>query len=105
VLPSYSEGFPNVVLEAMTLGKAIVATSVGAVPEMLSDGCGVLVPPGNIEELDRALSRVVGEAELRATLGRRARARALARFSIDAVFPQYRAVWEAQVERGAELTS
>src|SRR5690606_6695787 len=40
VLPSYTEGFPNVILEAMALSRAIVATEVGAIPEMLSDGCG-----------------------------------------------------------------
>lgn len=105
VLPSYSEGFPNVILEAMTLGKAVVATSVGAIPEMLSDRCGVLVPPRSVDELARALSRVMDDIELRALLGRRARARALDRYSIDAVFAQYRAIWTAQRERRAEPIS
>jgi glycosyltransferase involved in cell wall biosynthesis len=52
VLPSYSEGFPNVILEAMSSSLPIVATSVGAIPEVIEDGInGLLISPGDKEAL------------------------------------------------------
>jgi glycosyltransferase involved in cell wall biosynthesis len=52
VLPSYSEGFPNVILEAMSSSLPIVATSVGAIPEVIKEGInGLLIPPGDREAL------------------------------------------------------
>ncbi|HRI38018.1 MAG TPA: glycosyltransferase, partial [Nitrospira sp.] len=59
VNPSYSEGLPNVVLEARALNKPIVATKVGGVPEIMADGCGGwLVPPGDPEAMARAIIRL-----------------------------------------------
>jgi len=93
VLPSYTEGFPNVVLEAMALGKAIVATDVGAIPEMLEAKCGLLVKPKDVESLITALQSLLNDVNLRAELGSRARERALANYSIDAVFARYMTLW------------
>ena len=50
-LPSYSEGCPNVVLEALACGRPVVATKVGGVPEIVDSGCGILVPPRDPEGL------------------------------------------------------
>lgn len=99
VLPSYTEGFPNVILEAMTLGRAIVATDVGAIPEMLRDGRGVLVPPRDAAALASALARVMADGELRRELGARARAHAHAVYSIDAVFKRYVKLWSGAQTR------
>lgn len=93
VLPSYTEGFPFVILEAMALGKAIVATRVGAIPEMLADGCGVLVEPKDPPGLADALKQVMASETLRLEMGRRARERALQEYSIDAVFEQLNRIW------------
>lgn len=93
VLPSHTEGFPFVVLEAMTLGKAIVATRVGAIPEMLADGCGVLVDPKDPVGLADALKRVMASETLRHEMGNRARERALREYSIDTVFEQLKTIW------------
>ena len=58
-LPSYSEGVPNVILEAMSTGKPVVATSVGGIPEVVTDDTGLLVRPGDIEALAEAMRRVL----------------------------------------------
>lgn len=54
-LPSYAEGCPNVVIEALACGRPVVATNVGAVPELVDRSCGVLVPVGNVSAISRAL--------------------------------------------------
>lgn len=63
VLPSYTEGFPNVILEAMACACPIVATDVGAIPEMLnvneSNCCGICVKPKDIDGLRNAIERML----------------------------------------------
>jgi teichuronic acid biosynthesis glycosyltransferase TuaC len=58
-LPSYAEGCPNVVIEALSAGRPVVATRVGGIPELMDDACGQLVPPGNVEALTSALDHVL----------------------------------------------
>ena len=58
-LPSYMEGCPNVVLEALACGRPVVATNVGGIPEIMSDECGRLVPPREPAELAQALASVL----------------------------------------------
>jgi glycosyltransferase involved in cell wall biosynthesis len=58
-LPSYMEGCPNVVLEALACGRPVVATNVGGIPEIMSDACGRLVPPRNSAALAQALDSVL----------------------------------------------
>jgi glycosyltransferase involved in cell wall biosynthesis len=58
-LPSYMEGCPNVVLEALACGRPVVATNVGGIPEIMGDDCGQLVPPRDPVELARALASVL----------------------------------------------
>ncbi len=58
-LPSYMEGCPNVVLEALACGRPVVATRVGGIPEIMSDACGRLVPPRDTAALAQALAEVL----------------------------------------------
>ena len=58
-LPSYMEGCPNVVLEALACGRPVVATDVGGIPEIMSDECGRLVPPRDSVDLAHALASVL----------------------------------------------
>lgn len=59
-LPSYSEGVPNVLLEAMSCGKPVVATRVGGIPEIVNPQNGVLVDAGDIDALASAILDVLG---------------------------------------------
>lgn len=54
-LPSWSEGYPNVVVEGVACGRPVVATDVGGTREILNDANGILIPPKNVEALERAL--------------------------------------------------
>jgi teichuronic acid biosynthesis glycosyltransferase TuaC len=58
-LPSYMEGCPNVILEALACGRPVVATNVGGIPEIMSDACGRLVPPRDSRALAQALDSVL----------------------------------------------
>jgi glycosyltransferase involved in cell wall biosynthesis len=58
-LPSYMEGCPNVVLEALACGRPVVATNVGGIPEIMDDACGCLVPPREPAALARAIRSVL----------------------------------------------
>lgn len=93
ILPSYTEAFPYVVLEAMALGKAIIATRVGAIPMMLAGDCGLLVAPRETAELAAALGRLLPDLALRESFGARAREKAQACYSIDAVMSSILAIW------------
>jgi glycosyltransferase involved in cell wall biosynthesis len=59
-LPSYSEGCPNVVVEALTCGRPIVATPVGGIPELVDDSCAVLAPSRDPVALAQALATALG---------------------------------------------
>ena len=95
VLPSYTEGFPNVVVEAMALGRPIVATTVGAIPELLGDGCGTLVPPQDADALKQALAAVMADTNACREMGGRARERAQTRYALPAVFDHLVTLWRA----------
>ena len=82
VLPSRSEGIANVALEAMALGRPLVATAVGGTPEVVPDGvAGLLVPPESPAALAAAMLRAG------------ARAHAAAELSVDARCSRLRGVY------------
>jgi teichuronic acid biosynthesis glycosyltransferase TuaC len=58
-LPSWNEGMPNVVVEALACGRPVVATSVGGIPDVVTEGLGALVPPRDPEALGDALVRTL----------------------------------------------
>lgn len=66
VLPSLTEGLPLVLLEAMSQGTPVIASSAGGMPELVTDGVnGLLAPPGDAEALANAVSRLVGDPRMR----------------------------------------
>ncbi len=73
-IPSRWEGMPNVAMEAMALGRPVVATRVGALPELLGEA-GVLVPPGDPGAMATAIATLLANPERARSLGEAARAR------------------------------
>jgi glycosyltransferase involved in cell wall biosynthesis len=66
VLPSWSEGLPNAMVEAMAAKLAIVTTVVGNIPDVITDGIsGLLVPPRDTDALTQALAKIIDEPKLR----------------------------------------
>lgn len=83
VLPSHFEGMPLCILEAMAQGLPVIATTVGAIPEVIADGCqGCLVPPSRADLLAHAMARLATDAPLRAAMGENAHRLAASRFSL-----------------------
>jgi glycosyltransferase involved in cell wall biosynthesis len=82
VHPSFSEGLPGALLEAMALEKASIATSVNAIPEVIRDGTtGVLVPPGNANALAEAIAVLAADPDRRRALAVAGRAAVVSNFT------------------------
>jgi glycosyltransferase involved in cell wall biosynthesis len=73
VLPTFHEGYGMVVAEALARGLPVISTPTGGIPDLLSDGAGLLVPPGDITALGAALSRVIDDSAVRSALADGAR--------------------------------
>jgi len=81
VLPSHSEGMPQAILEAMNCGLPVVATRVGGVPEAVLEGeTGLLVEAKNVEQLRKAMERMITDEPFRTSAGQKGLARARAVF-------------------------
>lgn len=94
VMPSLAEGLGVAAIEAMAAGRAVVASRVGGLPELIDDDRqGLLVPPGDPHALAGAIARCLAEAPLRARLGAAGRERAEA-FSTRAMARGTEAVYE-----------
>lgn len=80
ILPSFSEGFPNILLEGMSCGLPVIGTRVGGIPEMIDhEENGLLIDPGSKKEIKKALSYLRDEEE-RKRLGKNAREKVLSNF-------------------------
>jgi len=81
-------GSPTKLFEYMAMGKAIIASDLNQIGEILDSGCALLVEPGNTDELGKAIERLAADKDLRIRLGRNAREKAVAEYT-----------WEKHVER------
>jgi glycosyltransferase involved in cell wall biosynthesis len=93
VLPSVNENLPLALLQAMAAGMPCIAARVGAIPELLTRDCGLLVPPGDVYSLSAAMERLIDEPFLAAKLGAAARSRVAENFSLSRCADDHLRLW------------
>ena len=104
VLPSLREAQGISILEAMARRRPVVASAVGGIPEVLTDGLdGLLVPPADPAALAEACIRLACSTALRRQLGEAGRATVEARFSLDAMVRRYEAIYDEELARAGAL--
>jgi glycosyltransferase involved in cell wall biosynthesis len=98
VLPSYSEGLPLAILEAMTYGLPVVSTPVGGIPMAVLDGeTGFLVQPGDVEAIAQRIILLLNDPELRSRMGANAQRHVKEKFEVSAVIQQLFAVYDSMM--------
>ena len=98
VLPSWAEGQPYAILEAMCFGLPVVASAVGAIPETVGDGeQGLLIEPHDVEGMHAALEQLITDEDLRRRMGTAARRRYEADFTLKR--------WEADMTQVLRLAA
>jgi glycosyltransferase involved in cell wall biosynthesis len=102
ILPSVGyEDFPNVILEAMSLGKPVIGTKVAGIPEQVLDGkTGLVVEPADAEGLAGAILRLLSDARARAEMGVRSRERFDALFSYEKAIGNYSTIYRRLMTEG-----
>lgn len=94
-LPSYNEGLPMSVLEAMAHGIPVITTPVGGIPEVMIDGVhGRLVAPGDIAAIETALLEFAGQPELRRRIGEAGRSHVGANYTKGVVLPLLHSIYD-----------
>jgi len=98
VHPSWSEGFPNAVLEAMSAARPVVATRVGACASLIEDGVnGRLVPPRDPQALAASVAGLLDDPAARTAMGRAARRRVERSFTLDRMARRVETLYETMV--------
>ncbi len=97
VLPSYREGFPNVVLEAGAMGLPVIVTDVnGATDAIIDGGTGYIIPKGNVEALYNAMKKLYLDSKIRNEMARKSRQSIASRFNApevwNALLKEYRSL-------------
>jgi glycosyltransferase involved in cell wall biosynthesis len=110
ILPSYNEGLPVAVLEAMAAGLAVITTPVGAIPDLVTpEETGLLVEPGAVAKMSAMIARLLTDTEFRRRLGERARQRVEVDFTVQATADRLAALYldiskaHRPASRGADL--
>lgn len=104
VMPSFTEGTPNSIVEAMAQGIPIIASDVGGIPDMIGDEAGLLVPAGDINALANAMVRFARDPMLRQRMGKAARLRYQKLFSPEAVVQLIVETYRRVAKNGSQIT-
>jgi len=98
VLPSLTEAFPGVVIAAMAMGKPVIASRVGGIPEIIAHGqTGLLAEPNDLPDLARNLGTILGDAGLRARLAEAGRRRCLEHYDYPAQAQDFESILQELV--------
>ena len=97
ILPTYTEGFPNVILESMASSCAILSTGVGAIPEMLDFGtkhpCGVELEVKSVNSVKENLIKLLEDKTKMHLLGKMAKDKVLRTYSMSIIWKQLSEIW------------
>jgi len=104
LLPSYNEGLPVALLEAMAHGVPVVATRVGAIPDAVTDGeTGYLIEPGDVDALVDRVSRLLADPDHAARLASRARNQTLATYGVQTIMPRLYGIYDGLSDVGSSV--
>jgi N-acetyl-alpha-D-glucosaminyl L-malate synthase BshA len=102
LLPSEQESFGLAALEAMACEVPVIASHVGGLPEVVTDGeTGFLSAVGDVDKMANDAVRLLGNEDLRRKMGRRARESAIGRYRTDVVIPQYIDFYEKVIAKSS----
>lgn len=94
VLPTYGDGLPNVIMEAMAAGKPCVASNINGIPYLIDDGVtGFVLEPGDTESLMKHIVTLINDASLRTRMGSAGQQKALTHFNWDTLVKDYEALF------------
>lgn len=96
-LPTYTEGFPNAILESMATGTPTITTPVGAIPEMLdinNDPCGICITPKDVDSLRKAIIALIDNDNMKKSLSIKSKERVCKLYSINVVWDTLCDVWK-----------
>jgi N-acetyl-alpha-D-glucosaminyl L-malate synthase BshA len=100
LLPSEQESFGLAALEAMACEVPVIASRVGGIPEVVTDGeTGYLSEVGDVDKMAADAAKLLADATLRGEMGKRARESAVSRYRTDIVIPQYIEFYERVLAR------
>lgn len=97
-LPSYTEGFPNVILESMACGCTIISTNVGAIPQMLNitdlnNQCGICIEPKDSKAIKNTIEYYINNPEVAKLHGNNARKRVLTEYNMPTIWKMLENIW------------
>ncbi len=95
VLPSYTEGCPYVIIEAMALAKVVIASNVGNIPEMIGGGCGITINSRDVDGLFDTMVECIEKSEHN-NMGKLAQEKVKKEYVIDVILNKYFGIWSEE---------